>query len=191
MSIIAQSVGGAYAPVTQVSVTGTSVQPITGAILVVGGQVLNGRPFNITAQGYIKAHGATQTVAIGYAGQVYSTTPFTTGTQLGTGTASGVLTAGTYYPWLLEATCFADNTSGVLSGNYSVCDGSTPVYKIQTVNAALLTGVTFGSNNVGTNVTNPLAAAQAPALQFAVTFTNSVADTTEKVTITSFYATSD
>jgi hypothetical protein len=190
MSIIAQVVGGAYAPVNQTSVTGTSAQVIT-TYLTVGGQINNGRPFKVWAQGYVKAHGATQTINFGLQGQVGNST--FSGTSLILGTASGTLTAGTFYPFLIESTFFADNTSGIMSGYGSVADGVTPTYKILTKTANLLTGVTFGSAQVGTNVTNPLASAQlaADCLQFAVSFTNTVADTSEIVTITSFYATGD
>lgn len=190
MAIFSTAVGPTNAPVSVTSAAGTSAQVITGNILTVGGQVYNGKPFSVIAQGYVKAHGATQTFAFGLQGQKYSTGAFS-GTQLGTGTASGSMTAGTVYPFYLKATFFADNVSGILSGFYSVADGVTPTLKGGTVLANLLTGVSFGSNNVGTNVTAPLASAQTPALQFALTFTNSVSDTTEVVSITSFYAEND
>jgi hypothetical protein len=155
----------------------------------VGSQIYNGKPFYLTAQGWVKAHGTSQTVAFGFQGAKYTTGAFS-GTQLGTGTASGTLTAGNVYPFLLQATLFADNTSGILSGYYSVVDGVTPTYKSNAVLAATLTGVNFGTNNA-TNATNPLASAQTPALQFALTFTNSVSDTTEVVSVSSFFVSND
>jgi len=189
MAIFATAVGPTNQPVSQTSVAGTGVQVVTSPILVVGGQVYNGKPFSVVAQGYVKAHGATQTIAIGFQGQKYAAA--FSGTQLGTGNASGAMIAGTVYPFYLKATLFADNTSGILAGSYTVQDGVTPGFKAGTVLTNLLTGVSFGTNNVGTNVTNPLASAQAPALQFALTFTNRVSDTSEVVSITSFYATND
>jgi hypothetical protein len=174
--------------------SGTSAQVIkngTSALVInLGGQIYNGKPFYLTAQGWVKAHGTSQTIAVGFQGAAYSTSAFS-GTQLGTGTASGTLTAGTVYPWLLNATLFADNTSGIMSGFYTVTDGVTATTKANTVLASTLTSITFGTNNVGTNVTNPLAGAQTPALQFALTFTNSVSDTTETVSVSSFYVSND
>lgn len=194
MSIFATAVGPTNQPISFTSGSGTSAQVIkngsSALVLTVGGQIFNGKPFQVVAQGYVKAHGSSQTIAFGLQGAAYSTSAFS-GTQLGTGTASGTMTAGTVYPWYLAATLFADNTSGILSGFYTVVDGVTPTLKAPTVLANLLTGITFGSNNVGTNVTNPLASAQAPALQFALTFTNSVSDTTEVVSVSSFYASAD
>jgi hypothetical protein len=194
MAIFATAVGPTNQPISMTSATGTSAQVIkngsSALVLTVGGQVYNGKPFYLVAQGYVKAHGTSQTIAFGFQGAAYSTSAFS-GTQLGTGTASGTLTAGTYYPWLINATLFADNTSGIMSGFYQVTDGASPTSKAPTVLASTLTSITFGTNNIGTNVTNPLAGAQTPALQFALTFTNSVADTTEVVSVTSFYATND
>lgn len=192
MAIFAQAVVPVNQPIAYTSVAGTSAQPITSAVLTVGSAVYNGKPFEIVAQGYVKAHGATQTLAFGLQGQAYSTGAFS-GTQLATGTASGTLTAGTYYPFFLRAQMFADNTSGILSGFYTVADGVTPTLKAGTIVAAKLTGITFGSNAITgtTYATNPLGAAQTPALQFALTITNSVSDTAEIFYITSFYATND
>jgi hypothetical protein len=193
MSIFATAVGPVNQPVTYTSLTGTSAQVVkTGGaalVLTVGGQIYNGKPFYLTAQGFLKAHGTSQTFAMGFQGSAYSTSAFS-GTQLGTGTASGTLTAGTVYPWYLNATLFADNTSGILSGWYTVADGATPTLKAPTVLAATLTGITFGTNNAATG-SNPLSSAQTPALQFALTLTNSVADTTEVLSVTSFYAAND
>lgn len=195
MSIFATAVSQVNQPVIYTSVTGTSAQVVksggSALVLTVGGQINNGRPFYLTAQGWVKAHGTSQTVAIGFQGAAYSTSAFS-GTQLGTGTASGTLTAGTYYPFWLSATLFVDNTSGILSGFYSVADGASPTLKAPTVLANTLTGITFGSNYVASsNATNPLASAQTPALQFALTMTNSVADTTETLGVTSFYCGND
>jgi hypothetical protein len=192
--IFAQAVGPTNQPVAWTQGSGTSAQVIkngsSALVLTVGGQFLNGKPFVITAQGFYKSHGASQTMAIGFQGAAYSTSAFS-GTQLGTGTASGTMTAGTVYPWFLQAEVAADNTSGILTGFYTVLDGVTPTLKAPTILANLLTGITFGTNNVGTNVTNPLAAAQTPALQFALTFTAGVSDTAGIVSVTSFYATTD
>ena len=195
-NIIAQAVGGAYPVVAYKSLTGTSAQPITSTAggtalqLNVGGQILNGRPFEVVCQGYVKAHGATQTLKMGLQGQLNAST--FSGTQLYTSaTASGVMTAGTVYPFYMRVCLFADNTSGILSGFGVQCDGVTPTFVGGAIVSNLLTSVTFGSNNVGTSVTAPLASAQGVALQFCPTITNSVADTTEVFTVTSFYATSD
>lgn len=193
MAILFQAVYP-WAPFTYTSVTGTSAQPITGtgSILTVGGPQLNGKPFYLTAQGYVKAHGAAQTIAIGFQGQVHATS--FSGTQLGTGTASGTATAGTNYPFLLTAELFADNTSGILSGFYTVTDGVTPTTKANTVLANKLTSVTFGQSTLS-NPGNPIGSTgggtTAPALDFCLTLTNSVADTTETLIITSFYCSQD
>jgi hypothetical protein len=194
MSILAQAVGPTNQPISFTQATGTSAQVIkngsSALVLTVGGQILNGRPFKIVAQGYYKSHGTSQTMALGIQGAAYSTSAFS-GTQLGTSTASGTMTAGTVYPWYVELDAFADNTSGIMSGVFSAADGVTPTKTAAAVVANLLTGITFGTNNVGTNVTNPLAAAQTPALQFALTFTAGVSDTAGIVSVSSFYAVAD
>lgn len=192
MAILFQSVYQ-WAPLNFTTGSGTSAQAITGAVLNVGGPNLSGKPFYLVCQGYVKAHGATQTLAVGFQGRAYATSAFS-GTQLGTGTASGTLTAGTVYPFLLTAELFADNTSGILSGFYTVTDGVTPTTKANTVVANLLTSITFGQSTLS-NPGNPIgstgAGNQAPALQFVPTVTNSVSDTSEVVTITSFYVSQD
>ena len=190
------STGALITPSNSLSVTsasGTSAQVVTGGVLTVGGPGLNGKPFYLVAQGYVKAHGATQTIAVGFQGRAHATTAFS-GTQLGTGTASGAMTAGTFYPWGLFAELFADNTTGILSGSYQVTDGVTPTTKAPTVLAATLSSITFGQSTLS-NPGNPIGSTGAgntsPALDFAITFTNSVSDTTEIFTITSFYCSQD
>ena len=191
MSIFASAVGPTNQPVTVTSATGTGIQVISGTLLSIGpnAALYSGKPFHIIAQGYVKSHGASQTIAIGLQGQKGSAT--FSGTQLATLTASGQMIAGTVYPWYIEYDASADNVSGILTGDFWGFDGITPTKTAQTVSAATLSGVNFGSFNVGTNVTNPLAAAQTVALQFALTFTNTVSDTVETVSITSFYAGND
>lgn len=190
--IIAQAVGPTNQPISFTTGTGTAAQVIqngsTPLVLTVGGQILNGRPFEVKVQGYVKAHGASQTMKLGLQAAKYTSGAFV-GTQIYTaGTASGQMIAGQSYPFYLSATFFADNTSGILTGYASTCDGVTPTMNGSTVVSSLISGVSFGSNNVGANVTAPLAGAQTPALQFAITFTNSVSDTVEVVSITSFVA---
>jgi hypothetical protein len=195
MSIFAQAVGPTNNPISFTSGSGTATQVINNGsvalVLTVGGQVLNGRPFNVVAQGYVKAHGATQTIKMGLQGAAYSTSAFS-GTQLyEAATASGTLTAGTFYPWWLNASLQADNTSGILQGMVITVVNNVQGSTGSNILANTLTAITFGSNNVGTNVTQPLASAQTPALQFALTFKNSVSDTTQIISVMNFWAQSE
>lgn len=189
MAIFAQSVYSNN-PLSVTSASGTSAQVVTGAILTLGGSWLNGKPFWLEIQGYVKAHGTSQTIAIGFQGAKYSTGAFS-GTQLGTGTASGAMTAGNFYPFSLTAWLTVDNASGILTGSYSVQDGVSPTLKAPTVLANLISGISVPAD-VLSNPGNPIASAiKSPVLQFCPTFTNSVSDTSEIVTITSFYAATD
>ena len=169
--------------------TGVQVMP---TILTVGGAVLSGKPFKITEQGTLLAHGAAQTLIFGLQGAAYSTGAFA-GTQLAAGSASGAVTAGSSYDFYLTATLFGSNASGLVSGFYITSDNVTPSAKAVTVTAAKLTGIKFGSSVLSgtTWATNPLGAAQLPALQFALTVQASVSDTQQVFSITSFYATND
>jgi hypothetical protein len=194
MNIISQSVGGAYTPVTYTVATGTASQLFGGTttpqLINIGGQILNGRPFKIIAQGYYKSHGASQTIKYGFQAQAGSAATFS-GTQVFvSGTASGQMIAGTSYPFYAEVTCIGDSVTSEIVCYGLQLDGATPTFVAPAVGTNL-TGVTFYTNNVGTNVTNPLASTDQISAQYAFTFLNSVSDTTAKITLTSFFATSD
>lgn len=194
MAIFAQQVFSGN-PVAYTTLTGTSAQVVQQAgaamVLNIGGAFLSGKPFQVVIQGSYKSHGTSQTGALGIQASAFSTSAFS-GTQLGTGTASGTMTAGTSYPFYAKFDGFCDNTSGILSGSFTSTDGVTPTLKGGTITANLITGVTFGTSVVASaNATNPLASAQVYALQFAPTWTNGVADTTAVLTVTSFYATTE
>jgi hypothetical protein len=195
--IIAVGVGPSNAPFQFTTASGTSAQVILPAsgvglpIITLGGAFLNGKPFRIHLGGFVKSHGASQTMQVGVQAQVYSSSSFS-GTSLGLNTASGTMTAGTNYPFYHRLDLIADSTSGIMTGTFGGADGVTPTRTAVTVVANLITGVSWGTSIVSSgNAANPLASAAAPALQFAPQIVNGVTDTATVFNITNFFAETD
>jgi hypothetical protein len=194
--IITQSVGPGN-PYAFTTATGTSAQavvPSSGVgvpILALGGAFLNGRPFQIHLGGYVKSHGTSQTMQVGIQAQAYSSSTFS-GTSLGLTTASGSMTAGSYYPFRFVFDGICDVNSQVFTGAYWGYDGVTPTLKTPTITPNLITSINWGTFSIASgNVANPLASASAYALQFAPQITNGVSDTSTIYTITDFHVSAD
>src|ERR1700677_589202 len=97
------SASGTAAQLWQVSSTGTTAGVAAGNLNLVAGPSnnFNGRRFVISYGGWVKAHGASQTLAFGLQIFPYNTSvaggPTASGTATFTTVASGQLIAGTFY----------------------------------------------------------------------------------------------
>jgi len=184
------SASGTSAQVIQVSSTGTSAGLTAGAFTLVSpsSNLLNGRLFNVTVTGWIKAHGATQTVAPGLQILPWNTTvaggPTASGTATFTPVASGTLTAGTFYNFNISQDFFGDASTNTLT-----CKAPT-VYaagsSISIVSTASAQTVAFASASQTEPINGVNNTTDYPLASFAVSFTNSVSDTVETIQLTQF-----
>ncbi len=175
------SASGTSAQVWQVSSTGTSAGVAAGNFYLdsASSNLLNGRKFTVTIGGWFKAHGATQTVAVGIQIFPWNTTVSGGRTASGTATftpvASGSLTAGTFYDFLMVQDFFGEANANTLT-----CLAPTVYFggsSVSIVSVASAQTVAFASasqtepiNGINTTYDYPLAS-------FVPTFTNSVSDT--------------
>ena len=184
------SVAGTAAQPWQVSANGVT-QGETAGNFYLNSQPsnnLNGRRFNITYGGWVKAHGATQTIAFGLVLYPWNTSVAggiaASGTNTYTAVASGTLVAGTFYDFVVSQdfygeinantlTCFAP-TVYVAGSPVTIVTTASPI----TVAFALPTQ-TEPINGINNTTDYPLAS-------FNPTFTNSVSDTTETLQLTQF-----
>lgn len=181
-------------PLSYTMLTGTSAQVITSTaggvalVLNLGGPALAGRYFDVIASGNYKSHGASQTLQIGFQASAFSTGTFS-GTSLGLSTASGTMTAGSFYPFFARFRGIFDANSLLLTGALAEAfDGVTPTLKAPTVTANMITSLVVGSQTISaTNATNPLANANNYILQFAVQLVNGVSDTAGIFQLTDFH----
>ena len=110
--------GTGSANLWQVSATGVTAGLAAGNFNLVAGPSnnLNGRRFNITYGGWVKAHGASQTIAPGLQIFPYNTTvaggPTASGTATFTTVASGQLIAGTFLQ-MKRANAFFGGEAGI------------------------------------------------------------------------------
>lgn len=197
MSILANAPVQYSGPMTSASGTGTQIIALTTAGVNAGyglagnfyldspsSNLLNGIPFRVKAAGWIKAHGATQTVAVGL--QVFPWNTSVAGARTASGTAtftpvaSGSLTAGTYYDFYIQQEFVADanaNTLTCLAPTVYAAGSSVSISSVasaQTV--AFASSFSSGTSNT---VDYPLAS-------FVVSFANSVSDTTQTLQLTQF-----
>lgn len=179
---------GTSAQVWQVSSTGTSAG-VTAGNLYLDSQdsdKYNGRKFTVTAGGWFKAHGATQTVAVGLQIFPWNTTVSAGRTASGTATftpvASGSLTAGTFYDFLISQDFFGEANANTLTCLApTVYFGGSPV-SISSVASAQT--VAFASASQTEPITGVNTTYDYPLASFCVTFTNSVSDTTMTAQLT-------
>ena len=152
--------------------------------------VINGRIFTVRLAGWIKAHGATQTAKIGL--QWVAWANGSRGTSLADTftltNASGSLTAGTFYDFVLQQQFFAEaNASQVIAFAPSIYWVGGALVTAGTVTAPL--AVTFAGSasqpEPGSGL-NEVTSNNNPVVSFAASLTNSVSDTTETMQITEF-----
>lgn len=200
MAVVLSQAPIAFGPYT--SVAGTSEQTITyntaGNSAGFSGNlyldsppanILNGKLFTVKLGGWIKAHGATQTVAVGlqwvaWANGARGTSLADTFTLTN---KSAALTAGTFYDFVVAQQFFAESkTSQVIAFAPTVYWIGAALVVAGTVTAPL--SATFSGSasqpEPGTGINE--IANNSPVLSFAASITNSVSDTTETVQLTQF-----
>lgn len=181
---------GTSAQLWQVSSTGTSAGVAAGNLNLVAGPSnnLNGRRFNITVAGWVKAHGASNTFAPGLQIFPFNTTvaggPTASGTNTFTPVASGQLIAGTFYDFVVSQDFYGEANANTLTCFApTVYVGGTQV-TIASVAAAIT--VAFNTASQTEPITGINATTDYPLANFTPTFANTVSDTTQTQQITQF-----
>lgn len=173
----------------QVSSTGTSAGLTAGNFYLdsPSSNLLNGRQFRVTVGGWFKAHGATQTVAAGIQIFPWNTTVAGGRTASGTATftpvASGSLTAGTYYDFVITQDFFGEANANTLT-----CLAPTVYFagsSVSIVSVASAQTVAFASASQTEPINGINSTTDYPLASFVPTFTNSVSDTVMTAQLTS------
>ena len=175
------SASGTSAQLWQVSSTGTSAGVAAGNLYLDSqdSDKYNGRKFSVTCGGWFKAHGATQTVAVGLQAFPWNTTVAggrtASGTQTYTVVASGTLTAGTFYDFLITQDFFGEVNANTLTCLPPTVNFGGSAVTISTVPAAITVAFASASQTEPINGINTTY--DYPLVSFVPTFTNSVSDT--------------
>ena len=182
------SASGTSAQLWQVSSTGTTAGVTAGNFNLIAGPSnnLNGRRFSVTYGGWVKAHGATQEIAFGLQIFPWNTSvaggPTVSGTNTFTAVNSGVLTAGTFYDFIVSQDFFGEANANTLTCFApSVYVGGTQV-TIASVAAAIT--VAFNTASQTEPITGINNTTDYPLAYFVPTFANTVSDTTETLQLT-------
>jgi hypothetical protein len=149
---------------------------------------LNGRKFNITYAGWVKAHGATQTVAFGMQLFPWNTSVSggiaLTGSNTFTAVASGTLVAGTFYDFVVSQDFYGEGNANTLTCFApTVYVAGSPVTIVTTASAITVAFATASQTEPITGINNTT---DYPLCSFCPTFLNSVSDTTETMQLTQF-----
>jgi hypothetical protein len=184
------SASGTSAQLWQVSANGVTQGLTAGNFNLVSGPSnnLNGRRFNITYGGWVKAHGATQEIAFGLQIFPYNTSvsggPTVSGTNTFTAVNSGVLAAGTFYDYIVSQDFFGEANANTLT-----CFApSVYVGGSQVVIASVASAITVAFNVASQTepITGENNTTDYPLANFTPTFANTVSDTTETLQLTTF-----
>lgn len=185
------------------TVAGTSAQKIqvnaAGVLAGLSGNLyltapaanlINGTRFKVVVGGWVKSHGASQTVAPGLLLHPYTSAgiaPATNdaGTATFTPVASGTLTQGTTYDFTITQEFFGESNANTLT-----CF-APQVYmngvSITIASTASAQAVTFGVASQASPITGVNNTVNFPLANFSVSLTNSVSDTAETAALTEFY----
>jgi hypothetical protein len=184
------SASGTSAQLWQVSSTGTTAGVTAGNLNLVAGPSnnINGRRFEVSYGGWVKAHGATQEIAFGLQIFPFNTSvaggPTVSGTNTFTAVNSGVLTAGTTYDFIVTQQFFGEANANTLTCFApSVYVGGSQV-TIASVASAIT--VAFASASQTEPITGINNTTDYPLANFTPTFANTVSDTTETLQLTTF-----
>ena len=182
------SATGTTAQLWQVSANGVTQGLTAGNFNLVAGpsNILNGRRFEVSYGGWVKAHGATQEIAFGLQIFPWNTTvsggPTVSGTNTFTAVNSGVLTAGTTYDFIVTQQFFGEANANTLTCFApTVYVGGSQV-TIASVGSAVT--VAFASASQTEPITGINTTTDYPLANFTPTFANTVADTTETLQLT-------
>jgi hypothetical protein len=184
------SVSGTSAQLFQVNAAGVSAGVAAGNFYLTAGpsNILNGRKFTVTAGGWVKAHGATQTFAPGLQIFPWNTSvaggPAVSGTVTFTPVASGTLVAGTYYDFIVTQDFFGDANANTLTCFAPSVYVAGSVVSISSTASAIT--VSFQSASQTEPITGINNTTDYPLGYFGVSFANTVSDTTETAQLTTF-----
>lgn len=190
-SLFTTASGTAEQPL-QVSAAGVTAGLTAGNFTLVTppANEVQGNRFKVYAAGWVKAHGATQTVKLALQWQAYSTTGGLLFSPVDTFTpnASGTLVAGVFYDFLIEQEFYGEPNSGNL---YAVPAVNYYIGGQAAITATAIAPATlFCPNLLSASQTEPITGVNNsynwPAANFYVTITNSVSDTVETIQLTQF-----
>lgn len=183
---------GTASQLFQVSSAGTSAGLTAGNFYLdlQDSDKYNGRVFEVTAAGWIKAHGATQKIYMGLQCFPWNTTAAgaraASGTETFTMVPSGTLTAGTYYDFVIQQKFFGEANANTLTCFAPTVYVGGSVVTISSVASAIT--VAFASASQTEPITGINTTTDYPLASFGVEFINAVSDTTETMQLTSFNA---
>jgi len=183
------TVTGTSQQIFQVSTAGVTAGLTAGNLYLdsPSSNLLNGRRFRVTAGGWILAHGATQTVAPEL--QIFPWNTSVAGAKTASGTAtitagaSGALTSGTYYNFLISQEFLGTATQDTVTCFPATVYVGTAAISV-TVGASVT--VDFSTASQTMPITGINSSTDYPLASFAVSFANSVADTVETAALTTF-----
>ena len=207
MAILAQA-PVAFSAYTSIAGTSEQIIPVSTSGVIAGltagnfylnncpdGNKLSGKRFKVNVGGWLKAHGASQTVAFGLLWQAYTSAGALNSTPADTFTpvASAALTAGTYYDFVIEQEFFGDANAGkIIAYLPSVTIAGVPVTTV-TVTAPLTCPNLNASaawqepSGQSTGYITPTVGMNLPVIAFCASITNTqVSDLVETCALTEF-----
>lgn len=202
MAVVVAQAPVAFSAYTSIAGTAEQIIPVSSSGVTAGltagnfyldgppSNVLNGKVFTVKLAGWVKAHGASQTLKVGLLWNAWTAAGARSATVVDTFTltnASTTLIAGTFYDFLLVQQFYGEaNTNALSSIAPSVYNISgSPV--VSGTSASPL-AVTFNSASQAEpgNGLNEVASQNFPLVSFAASITNSVSDTIETCQLTQF-----
>ena len=185
------SVTGTSTNLWQVSSTGVTQGETAGNFNLIAGpsNILNGRRFEVSYGGWLKSHGASQSVAFGLDIFPWNTSvvggPTAAGTATFTPVASGNgLIAGTYYDFSVVQQFFGEANANTLTCFAPTVYVAGTQVTISTVTAAIT--VAFASASQTEPTTGENNTTDYPLAYFTPTYLNGVSDTTMTMQLTQF-----
>lgn len=184
------SIAGTAAQTLQVSSAGVSAGLTAGNFYLdsTDSDKLNGRRFVVTCAGWVKAHGASQTIAPGL--QIYPWNTSVAGARTASGTAtftpvaSGGLIAGTFYDFVITQQFFGEANANTLTCFApTVYVAGVPVTIVTTASPVT---VAFASASQTEPITGVNNTTDYPLASFTFTSANTVSDTTQTMQLTYF-----
>lgn len=174
----------------QVSSTGTSAGVAAGNFYLdsPASNLINGRKFNVTYGGWVKAHGASQNIKFGL--QIFPWNTSVAGARTASGTdtfttvTSAQMIAGTYYDFLVSQDFFGEVNADTLTCTLPTVYVAGSQVTIVTPASAQTVAFASASQAEPGNGLNEVASTNYPLASFVPTFVNAVSDTTMTLQLT-------
>lgn len=198
MSFVGSQAPVAFSAMTSATGTSTQLWQVSSAGVTAGlasgnfyldspsSNLLNGRKFNVTYGGWVKAHGATQGLYMGLQAFPWNTTVAGGRTASGTNTftplSSASLTAGTFYDFIVSQDFFGEANANTLTCSAPTVYVAGAQVTISAVASAIT--VAFASASQTEPITGVNSSTDYPLVSFVPTFINGVSDTTETLQLT-------